>query len=64
MEYKQLAAFVATITDNTLLTYYLCYHAAVGELLVCERESKNVVGTYNGSKDRSDTERKVVTHSP
>ena len=60
MEYKQLAAFVATITDNTLFMYYLCYHVAVGELLVCEREPKNAVGTYYGCKDRSDIERKVV----
>ena len=28
------------------------YHAAVGELLARERELKNAVGTYCGSKDR------------
>ena len=39
------------------------YHKAVGELLAWEREPKNTVGTYCGSKERqlSDTERKVVT---
>ena len=28
------------------------YHAAVGELLACEREQKNSVGAYCGSEDR------------
>ena len=27
------------------------YHGAVGELHTCEREVKNAVGTYCGSKD-------------
>lgn len=37
--YEQLAAFVAI------------YHAAVDELLACEIERRNGVGTYCGNKD-------------
>ena len=46
MEYEQLIVFVAM------------YHTAVGKLLAWEREPRNAVGMYCGSKDRllSDTE--------